>query len=425
MTTIFTTAVLLGLLSARDPNNWVASWTASSHGPYPLGNPVAQPELKGILAPTTGAMDQNFRLIVKPDRWGGTVRLRFTNVFGTQPLAIDGVFVGVHASGGSLVPGSNAAAKFNGGKSAVTIAPGQTQYSDAVRLSPRVHHHAGKLAVSFHVAGTSGPMTWHAKAITTSYLSPPNSGSHGSEEGSNAFPHTTASWFFLDAVEVEAPRGTPVIAAFGDSITDGTGSTINGDDRWPDFLSQRLAGKAVVVNAGIGGNRVVTDAGPGGPSALHRMDRDLLSLPGVTTVIWMEGINDLGGNAGTTVEQIIAGFREGAERLKKHGIRVVGATLTSSLGSTPTHGTPEVDAKRKALNAFIRKSGGVFDGVVDFDAATVDPATGKLRPEFWPNSSTGGPGDGLHPNRAGYQAMANAIDLGLILNGSQKIHARR
>ena len=108
--------------------------------------------------------------------------------------------------------------------------------------------------------------------------------------------------------------------------------------------------------------------------------------------------------------------REGAARLKKRGIRVIGATLTSSFKSTPTHGTPEVDAQRKALNAFIRNSGGVFDAVIDFDAATVDPSTGTLRKEFWPNSGTGGPGDGLHPNRAGYQAMANAIDLRMLLS---------
>jgi lysophospholipase L1-like esterase len=400
-------------LVAADPN-WIVTWTASSHGPYPAGNPVAQPDLKGILSPATGASDQTFRLIVKPDRWGARIRLRFTNVFGKQPLTIDGVHAGIHKSAGALVPGTNVPVTFRGGARSVTIAPGQLVYSDAVKLPVRKGE-TRKLAVSFHVAGDSGPMTWHAKAITTSYLSAPKSGSHGAEEGNEAFPHTTTSWFFLDAVEVVAPRGMPVIAAFGDSITDGTGSTINGDDRWPDFLSQRLAGKAVVVNAGIGGNRVVTNAGGGGPSALERMERDLLSLPGVKTVIWMEGINDLGGNAGTTFEQIIAGYREGAARLKKRGIRVIGATLTSAFKSTPTHGTPEVDAQRKALNAFIRNSGGVFDAVIDFDAATVDPATGTLRKEFWPNSGTGGPGDGLHPNRAGYQAMANAIDLRLLL----------
>jgi lysophospholipase L1-like esterase len=266
-------------------------------------------------------------------------------------------------------------------------------------------------------------MTWHAKALTTSYLSPPRSGSHGSEENSQAFPFTTTSWYFLDALDVSSPACPLVIAAFGDSITDGTNSTINGDDRWPDFLSQRLHAKygetVSVVNAGIGGNQVVGPASydkarpnGGGPSASERLDRDVLSLPGLKTVVWFEGINDL-GSSGATPESVIAGLRQGVARLHARGIKVIGATITSSLKSTATHGTPDVDARRKSVNEFIR-NGGVFDGVADFDAATLDPATGTLRQEFRPGSSTGGPGDGLHPNRAGYQAMANAIDLGTL-----------
>jgi len=129
------------------------------------------------------------------------------------------------------------------------------------------------------------------------------------------------------------------------------------------------------------------------------------------TVIWLEGINDLG--AGASAEEIIEGLRKGVARLHEHHIKVIGATITSALNSTPTQGTPEVDAKRKAINRFIR-TGGVFDGVADFDAATMDSKTGALRPEFQPSSSTGGPGDRLHPNRAGYQAMAKSIDLKLL-----------
>jgi lysophospholipase L1-like esterase len=165
-----------------------------------------------------------------------------------------------------------------------------------------------------------------------------------------------------------------------------------------------------VVNAGIGGNQILKAGG--GPSALERLDRDVINLPGVTTVIWLEGINDL-GSSGASVEDITDGFRRGVARLHEHHIRVIGATIVSSLKSTPTHGTPEVDSKRKAINEFIRTSG-VFDGVADFDAATIDPETGTLRAAFQPSSSTGGPGDRLHPNRAGYQAMANAVDLNMI-----------
>jgi lysophospholipase L1-like esterase len=135
----------------------------------------------------------------------------------------------------------------------------------------------------------------------------------------------------------------------------------------------------------------------------------VLALSGVTTVIWLEGINDL-GSARATPETVIAGFKKGIARLHARGIRVIGATITSSLDSTATHGTPEVDAHRKTVNEFIRH-GGAFDSIVDFDAATLDPQSGTLRSEFQPSSSTGGPGDRLHPNRAGYQAMANSIDL--------------
>ncbi|MDQ1468723.1 MAG: hypothetical protein QOJ99_203 [Bryobacterales bacterium] len=392
----------------------VVSWTASPHGRYPSGNAVAQPELQNVL-PGNTADDQTFRLIVKPDIFGRSARLRFSNAFGLQPITFDGVYVGLHASGGSLISGTNLPVRFNSGKTSVTVNRGQASYSDGIDLDFGGQNLTGrKLAVSFHVVGRAGPMTWHAKAMSTSYLSAPHSGSHGAEEGNNAFPFTTTSWYFLDSIDVMGPCGVQATVAFGDSITDGTNSTLNGDDRWPDFLSQRLHAKygqqVAVVNAGIGGNQILKAGG--GPSALERLDRDVINLPGVTTVIWLEGINDL-GSSGASVEDITDGFRRGVARLHERRIRVIGATVVSSLKSTPTHGTPEVDAKRKAINDFIRKSG-VFDGVADFDAATIDAATGTLRAEFQPSSSTGGPGDRLHPNRAGYQAMANAVDLNMI-----------
>jgi lysophospholipase L1-like esterase len=412
-------SISVGSIRAADPT-WMVSWAASSHGPYPAGNAVAQPDLHALL-PSNSANDQTFRLIVKPDLFGPTARLRFSNVFGSEALTVDGVYVGVHASGGSIIPGTNVAVRFNHGRQSITIEPGKLTYSDPVDLTFRGRDLTSrKLAVSFHVAASSGPMTWHAKGLTTSYLSPPHSGPRGSEESNQAFPFTTTSWYFLDAVEMSSNACPLVIAAFGDSITDGTNSTINGDDRWPDFVSQRLHAKygetVSVVNAGIGGNQVVGPATydkakpiSGGPSALERLDRDLLSLSGLKTVIWLEGINDL-GTSGATPEAVITGFREGVARLHARGIRVIGATITSSLNSTATHGTAQVDARRKTINEFIRH-GGVFDGFADFDAATLDRSTGALRQDFRPGSSTGGPGDGLHPNRAGYQAMANAVDL--------------
>jgi lysophospholipase L1-like esterase len=410
----------VGNLSAADA--WAGAWVGSAHGPYPAGNAVAQPDLQMVF-PGREANDQTFRVIVKPDVWGRSARLRFTNIFGSQPVTFDDVYVGVHLGAGAILAETNRGVLF-GGKPGVTIAPGEMTYSDPVELKyPGGIQMAGrKLAVSFHVAGASGPMTWHAKAMTTSYVTRPRSGSHGKDETSEAFPFTTTSWYFLDAVDMMMPAGTRVIAAFGDSITDGTNSTINGDDRWPDFLSQRVHGALgagwSVVNAGIGGNQIVAPATydkakpiGGGPSALERLERDVLSVPGLSVVVWLEGINDL-GTSGATAESVIAGMKQGVARLHARGVKVIGATITSSLKSTATHGTAEVDARRKAVNEFIR-GGGVFDGVADFDAATVDATTGTLRPEFQPSSSVGGPGDRLHPNRAGYQAMANSIDLKL------------
>jgi lysophospholipase L1-like esterase len=400
-------------LSATEPVR-VVTWASSVHGPYPIGNAVAQPDLSMVF-PGGSADDQTFRLIVKPDLSGTQARLRFSNVFGSQPISIDAAYAGLHAGAGTIVPGTNRPVLFEG-KSKVTIEPGKMAYG----TTDLTFDLAGrKLAVSFHVVGRSGPMTWHAKAMTTSYVSQPRSGSHGSEEGSQSFPFTSTSWYFLDAIDVYGPCGAQATVAFGDSITDGTNSTINGDDRWPDFLSQRVHAKygnqVTVVNAGIGGNQILKSSG-GGPAALERLDRDVLSLPGVTTVIWLEGINDL-GSSGASAEAVIEGFRQGVARMHDRHIRVIGATITSSLKSTPTHGTPEVDARRKAINEFIRKSG-VFDGVADFDAATIDPTTGSLKAEFQPSSSTGGAGDKLHPNRAGYQAMANSVDLSQIGHGN-------
>jgi len=410
--------------------HWVASWTASAQGPYPVGNPTAQPELQfAIPSPERGVLDQTLRLIVRPDVWGREARIRLSNVFGTRPVTFDGAFLGLQESGSAIVAGTNRSVVFAGAKS-VTVAPGESVVSDAVPLNfldrgadPLLR--GRKLSISFHIAGDSGPMTWHAKALTTSYLTPPQAGSRGQDVAETGFPFSTTSWYFLDEVDMRVADTTKVIVAFGDSITDGTASTINGDDRWPDVLSRRLHAKygdaCVVVNQGIGGNRVAgpdaysaVSPVPGGPAAVSRLERDIISLPGVAAVIWLEGINDLA--ADTPVDRIVDGFTKGVALLRQKiaGVKVYAATLTSALNSTSaSHGRTEVDGKRKALNEFLRTSK-IFDGVFDFDAATGDAETGQLKAAMQPNSSTGGTGDRLHPNRAGYAAMANAIDLATI-----------
>jgi lysophospholipase L1-like esterase len=414
--------------AADPPPRFVAAWTGSVQGPYPAGNPTAQPELRLALPdPTRGATDQSFRLIVRPDIWGRQARIRLSNAFGTKPITFDGVHTGLQLSGSAIVPGTNRPVTFAGWPS-VTVQPGSHVLSDPITLPfvTTTSLLAGRrLAVSFHITGDSGPITWHAKALTTSYIAPPGGGARGADEAESGFPFSTTSWYFLDAVEMSAPPGTKAIVAFGDSITDGTASTLNGDDRWPDVLARRLhtlhGNRISVVNAGIGGNQVIGPATydpakptNGGPSALARLERDVISQANVGTVLWLEGINDFG--AGATAEAVEAGIRTGVTRLRARipGVRILLATLPSARNSTPSHGTPEVEAKRQALNHFIRTAT-IFDGILDFDAATLDTTTGELKPEFQPNSSTGGPGDKLHPNRAGYLAMGLAIDPKLVV----------
>lgn len=430
-----TLTLLLGGVATVEAQTqkWVASWAASAHGPYPSGNASAQPVLDfAIESAEAGANDQSFRLIVRPTLWGKRVRLRFSNAFGTRTVTFDDVFVGLQSYAGNVAAGTNTRVLF-GGKPNLTIPPGEVVFSDAVNLSFVKNADdsllAGrKLAVSFHVVGNSGPMTWHAKALQTSYLSAPRTGSRSGEDSDSSFPYTTTSWFFLDAVEVMAPADAFVVACFGDSITDGTLSTLNGDDRWPDVLAQRLraayGSRVGVVNAGIGGNQIIGPAKysttapvPGGPSALDRLERDVLSLSGVTHIIWLEGINDL--SRGASAEAVIAGMQEVVKRVRARKIKIIGATITSGVGYNGPAGTAEVNERRQTINQFIRTSG-LFDGVADFDAATIDAKTGGLRAEFLPNSTTGGAGDKLHPNRAGYQAIGNAIDLKLLLPTGRK-----
>src|SRR2546426_10613346 len=178
----------------------------------------------------TGARDQSFRMIVKPEIWGREARLRFSNVLGARPVTFDGAFVGLHQTSSAIVPGTNRRVTF-AGKGSVTIPPGESAWSDAVALSfarnAAASELAGrKLAVSFHIAGESGPMTWHAKALQTSYLTTPGAGSRGHDESESAFPVSTTAWYFLDALDMKVPAGAYAIVALGDSITDGTNSSL-------------------------------------------------------------------------------------------------------------------------------------------------------------------------------------------------------
>jgi len=345
-------------------------------------------------------IDQTVRLIVRTSIGGDRVRIRLSNEYGDRPLTIGAAHVAVRDDGASVDNATDRALTF-GGRPSVRLLPGAIAFSDPVTLEvPQLRD----LAVSLHLADSARLVTRHALALQTSYVG------RGNVTGERSFtPETTlVIWPFLIGVDVTNPRVAGVIAAIGNSITDGALSTRDANTRWPNVLAARLANRAAepmaVVNAGISGGRVLTYGA--GPSALARFDRDVLDTPGLTHVILLEGINDIGASArdGVTAEDIIFGYRQLIMRAHERGVKIIGATLTPA--GPRAQFTPALEARRSAVNTFVR-SGGEFDGVIDFDAITRDPASPL---QFLPKYDSG---DHLHPGDAGYRAMGEAIDLTL------------
>lgn len=437
----FGTSTLFAQSGSSGQMKWVASWSASptraatiaNTNTFSAYNPQQDLTFPFPTLDTEGAKNQSFRNIVKPDLWGNTMRFRFSNVFGTKPVTLGPVRVGLQEFAGVVMDGTNTPVTFNGGSANVTIPVGQEIWSDAVTLSwvkspDDILLDGRNLAVSFAVQGTSGPMTLHSVAFQTNYLGASNSGDHTNENLDFSYPFTTTSWFFLDGVDVMAPANTQVVCAFGDSITDGTFSSLSTNDRWMNFLSRRLHeayGNTIsIVNEAISGN-TVNNPPRTGQAAVDRLDRDVLGLSGLTSVIWLEGINDMGGGQQPT-STVISGYQNVVPRLHAKGVRVIGATILSSfkpdqnyasspLGTTngPLYGSPDTYAKVQTVNDFIRTSG-LFDGVADFFAATINSATGAFKPEFSVSSTDLSSVDFLHPNRAGLLAMANSVNLSLV-----------
>jgi lysophospholipase L1-like esterase len=372
---------------------WLATWTASASdaGPRPPRDSVDRvPRL----------FDQTLRLIVRTSIGGDAVRIRVSNEYGDRPLVIDAAHVAVRDSGPSIQQATDRALTF-GGRSAVRLLPGAIAFSDPVAIAvPALRD----LAVSLHVADSARIGTRHQLGLQTNYVA------RGNVAGARTFaPDTTLEiWPFLVGVDVTNLAATGVIVAIGNSITDGARSTRDANARWPNYLAARMLSGGepakAVVNAGISGGRVLTYGA--GPSALARFDRDVLSTPGLTHVILLEGINDISRSAvdGVTADDIIFGYRQLITRAHERGIVIFGATLTPAGPRAPY--TPALEAKRAAVNAFIRTSG-EFDGVIDFDAATRDPSNPL---QFLPAYDSG---DHLHPGDAGYRAMAESIDLTL------------
>ena len=401
--------------------HWITVWAASAQGAYPVGSTVAQPDLGGAVPDAAqGLVNQSLRMLLRPGRWSARFRLRLSNQFGDRPLQLRGLSLGLHLGGGALVPGTRVDLPDQ------TVVAGAAAWTPAVEwaaLPAAPHLMLGRsLAFSAWVDGASGPITWHAKTMATSYLSSPGDRGAAGADSELGFPHTTTSTFFIDALDAWVPADAQALVAFGDSLTDGTATSLNGHDRWTDVLQRELlaAGRQdiVVVNAGIGGNQVLGPdpaAGPwrGGPAAIERLERDVLALSGVRTVFWLQGINDFSDNGQATAASVSEAMASAVLHMRARGLRVIGATVPSALNSTrPGHGGALQDARRQAFNAELRR-GLLFDGYADLDRALTDDHAGTLHAAFNADSTTGEPGDGVHPNRAGHAAMARCILEGL------------
>ena len=382
-------------------SHWVATWGASP-----------QPAVERNLS-AGGFRAQTIREIVLTSAGGARIRVRFSNAFGTRPLRVARAAVAVEGDGASLAAGTSTPVYFAGRRSVVIPAGGEAT-SDTVPLAAGPGEH---LAVSVYLAGPTGPATEHADAQQLGYVA---AGQH-LLAGPGAFRKRTYSWYFLAGVDVLAPpRIEGAVVALGDSITDGVGTRVNADARWPNDLARRLTavrGKTLaVVDEGIGGNRVLNAAPCCGPSAISRFETDVRDQPGVRDVILLEGVNDIGESqsqgaltaphTNVSVRQIVEGYERIIALAHDAGLRIFGATLTPFEGAR--YWTPAAEAKRDAVNEWIRSSG-AFDGVIDFAAVVSDPQDpDRLDPQF-------DSGDHLHPNAAGYQAMAASINLSALL----------
>ncbi|HYK36160.1 SGNH/GDSL hydrolase family protein [Alloacidobacterium sp.] len=381
---------------AQTPNaNWVGTWAAS-----PVGSAVNYAQ--------AGPGNTTYRNIMHISLGGSAVRVQLTNEFGTEPLEVGAAHVAVSAGGGGAIQtGSDHALTFNG-RPTVEIPAGAFVVSDPVTMQAAP---LSDLVVSVylpdqHIRHT----TCHDFGDSTNYILRGDATAAPTADNSSPID----SWCFVKGIDVKSGVAAAAIVAFGDSITDGALSTRDANHRWPDVLAARLqADKKTanlgVLNEGIGGNRVLHDGY--GPSALARFDRDVIAQSGVKYLIILEGINDIGrlkeprepGDK-ITADDLIFGLSQLVTRAHQHGIKVFGATLTPYL---PTgYSSPQGEQVRQAYNQWIRTSG-VFDGVIDFDKITQDPAHPD---QFLPDYDSG---DHLHPKDAGYKAMGDAIDLSL------------
>lgn len=369
---------------------WISTWAASPHKPSSALGEYQQ-----------GFTDQTLRLIVPISRGGNTIRVRLTNRYGNRAVTFSDVTVGIRETEATLTTDSLRPVTF-GDERSVTVRSGAKTLSDPINLPVGPQQ---DLAVNLFASDPTGPPTTHQSARKTSYIA---AGDRTTDQSGSDFSETLTSWFFLDSIEVTAKKRESTVVCFGDSIT---------DSLYPNYLARRLNDHPslpkAVINAGIGGNRVLTDSPPDsgfGESAVVRFDHDVLGHTGVSDVVFLEGINDIGFGAddpaaSVSAEEIIYGHKQIVARAHAADLNIFGATLT------PFEGAPYYSQsgaqKRQTVNEFIRTSN-EYDGIIDFDKALRDPEQPtRIRPKY-------DSGDHLHPSDAGYRAMANAVDLPLL-----------
>lgn len=393
-------APLLAAAAKTENSHWVATWAASPSPAFP----DAQMRSRKL-----EFNEQTLRQIVHITLGGGSFRVRLSNVFGKQAVTIGAAHLALRDGGHKIAAGSDRKLTFSG-RPFISIPAGALVVSDPVELKAP---DSADLAVSLYLPGGPAPATTvHYSAMQTSYVAA------GDVTGSAELtePANLGSWVYLTGVDVVAPLTSAAVVTLGDSITDGARSKSDANGRWPNILANRLLAqrgktRLSVVNAGIGGNRILHDGagspGPSyGPSALARFERDVLAQPGVKYVIVLEGVNDIGHPGGgapmsedVTAEDMIAGLRQFIELAHMRGLKIFGATITPFT----TAGSPK-DLKRQAVNQWI-VTGKAFDGVIDFDKLVRDPAQPSRILALYDS------GDRLHPNDAGHKAMGEAVDL--------------
>ncbi|MET7688963.1 GDSL-type esterase/lipase family protein [Streptomyces sp. NPDC005483] len=391
-----TAAVLAGLLLPAAPtaqaapvqqtrtatHGWTGTWATAQHAAY-----------------DPGTSEVTVRIPVRVSAGGSSVRIRLTNDFTTEPVTIGHATVGLREGGSAVTKPRKLSF---GGKSEVTVPAGAQTASDQVRLTVPA---LSDVVVSLYFPSQLTHISQHWMGLQTVYWTSDGGGDHAGDADGGAFTRTDSTFPFLTGVDVRGGNAAGSVVALGDSITDGASSTTNADRRWPDYLATRLSActtTAGALNEGISGNRI-TAGTDGNPSALERLERDVLTQPNTRTVVLFEGVNDLSWG-GATGDQVIDGMKEIARRVHARGMRLIGATVVPYRGWGDWW-TEAKEADRQKVNAFVRDSGGNLDGYADFDRAVRDPDDPTRYAAAFDS------GDHLHPNDSGMKAFADAIDL--------------